>query len=53
MAPDGTKTTLYSFLGGSDGSSPLGPLLLDGKGNLYGTTYYEGGGAGCVYEVLH
>jgi uncharacterized repeat protein (TIGR03803 family) len=42
-----TKTTLYQFLGGSaDGAYPAGPLVRDGKGNLYGTTN-QGGGAGC------
>jgi uncharacterized repeat protein (TIGR03803 family) len=41
-----TKTTLYQFLGGTDGAYPVGPLLRDGQGNLYGTTY-QGGGTGC------
>jgi uncharacterized repeat protein (TIGR03803 family) len=36
-----TETTLHSFTGGSDGGTPLAPLLLRG-GVLYGTTY-EGG----------
>jgi uncharacterized repeat protein (TIGR03803 family) len=32
------ETILYEFLGFSaDGSGPLGPLLLDSSGNLYGT----------------
>ena len=29
---------LYSFVGGSDGQYPFAGLLLDGAGNLYGTT---------------
>jgi uncharacterized repeat protein (TIGR03803 family) len=29
---------LYSFAGGSDGSSPMAGLVFDGAGNLYGTT---------------
>lgn len=42
------KQTLYSFLGvgGSslDGWGPLGRLLIDKAGVLYGTTYYGGNG---------
>lgn len=46
--PDGTwsETDLYSFLGGSDGSAPLGGVAFDDSGNLYGTTI-QGGGNGC------
>jgi uncharacterized repeat protein (TIGR03803 family) len=53
VAPDGTTTTLYQFTGGDDGSLPIGSLYMDPKGNLYGTTYYEGGGSGCVFKVLN
>ncbi|HEX3430214.1 MAG TPA: choice-of-anchor tandem repeat GloVer-containing protein [Rhizomicrobium sp.] len=45
LAPDGTKTILYSFAGGTDGSHPQG-LVMDKAGNLYGTTA-SGGGSGC------
>ncbi len=41
-----TKTTLYQFLGGTDGADPVGPLLRASNGDLYGTTY-QGGGTGC------
>ena len=35
----GTETVLYSFTGGpTDGCYPHGSLLMDTKGNLYGTT---------------
>jgi uncharacterized repeat protein (TIGR03803 family) len=50
-AGSGTITTLASF-DGSDGASPYGGLVMDGSGNLYGTTY--GGGAsnvGTVFEL--
>lgn len=40
----GNETTLYPFAGGPDGAYPLGPLVLDGAGNLYGTAN-EGGDA--------
>jgi len=38
IAPDGTETILHAFKGGNDGSAPSGGLILDGAGNLYGTT---------------
>jgi uncharacterized repeat protein (TIGR03803 family) len=39
----GTETVLHSFSAtGGDGAMPDGGLLLDGAGNLYGTTYAGG-----------
>jgi uncharacterized repeat protein (TIGR03803 family) len=58
-----TETVLYVFQGNSkgDGASPLGGLVIDSAGNLYGTTAYGGTGncvllgtlvgCGTVYEV--
>ena len=58
-----TETVLYVFKGYSygDGSSPQGGLVIDGEGNLYGTTGYGGTGSclllggpvgcGTVYEL--
>ena len=46
LAPDGTETVLYSFCsqpGCADGLYPRAGLVMDGAGNLYGTT--AGGGA--------
>ena len=43
------EAVLYSFCGQSDcvdGAWPEATLIGDGKGNLYGTTYYGGGGSG-------
>jgi uncharacterized repeat protein (TIGR03803 family) len=34
----GKFSVLYSFRGGTDGRDPVGPLILDQAGNLYGTT---------------
>jgi len=43
------QTVLYAFAGPpSDGSSPSGNLLRDKAGNLYGTTYSGGSGAGAA-----
>jgi len=50
--PIGNETVLYSFKAGKDGRCPLANLILDGAGNLYGTTY--GGGRddkGVVFEL--
>jgi uncharacterized repeat protein (TIGR03803 family) len=45
-------TTLYAFLGQPDAGFPYGGLALDGQGNLYGTTYYDGANnLGSVYEL--
>jgi uncharacterized repeat protein (TIGR03803 family) len=41
LAPDGTKTILHSFQGGTDGALPYG-LNIDSAGNLYGVTGYGG-----------
>ena len=41
-----TESVLYSFTGGTDGSTPVAGLVQDAQGNLYSTTY-EGGGTGC------
>ena len=52
VAGSGTITTLATFNGTGNGSSPMGNLLLDGHGNLFGTT--SAGGAsndGTVFEI--
>lgn len=52
LAPDGTKTILHSFAGGSDGIDPYSGVIVDKDGNLYGTTYQGGAhGDGTVYEI--
>jgi hypothetical protein len=37
-----TYTGLYSFTGGADGGYPVGPLILDTSGNIYGTHVSRG-----------
>jgi uncharacterized repeat protein (TIGR03803 family) len=56
LSPSGggwTDNTLYSFGGTSgDGMTPYSGLIMDGAGNLYGTTGYGGAnGYGTVYEL--
>ncbi len=52
-----TYTDLYDFTGGDDGANPVSALILDGNGNLYGTTLRAGGstncyqGCGVVFEI--
>jgi uncharacterized repeat protein (TIGR03803 family) len=43
-----TATIVHSFTGGSDGGLPFGGLVLDSKGNLYGTTLGGGANPLCV-----
>jgi uncharacterized repeat protein (TIGR03803 family) len=48
---DGNLTTLYSFLGGDDGSGPQAPLIYDG-GVFYGAAASGGGGGnGTLFEI--
>jgi uncharacterized repeat protein (TIGR03803 family) len=67
LSPNGsggwTPKVLHNFGNGSDGQSPWGgSLLMDGSGNLYGTTRYGGTslcdslnpvGCGTVFELVH
>jgi uncharacterized repeat protein (TIGR03803 family) len=41
------EIVLYSFSGGVDGKNPYGGVILDGSGNLYGTTVSGGSGGVC------
>jgi uncharacterized repeat protein (TIGR03803 family) len=44
----GHETVLHSFTGAADGGHPNAGLILDAKGNLYGTTVNSGTGFGGV-----
>ncbi len=55
LSPSGggwTEKVLYSFQNGSDGSYPIGGLIFDQSGNLYGAADNGGsGGGGTVFEL--
>jgi uncharacterized repeat protein (TIGR03803 family) len=47
-----THRVLHTFTGADDGSRPVGGVIRDSKGNLYGTTEDGGGhGRGVVFEI--
>jgi|SRR5579859_2376682 len=44
-------TILYRFTGGIDGRNPVGPLVFDKAGNVYGVAQYGGAGCGVIFEL--
>ena len=61
LMPNGAESVLYAFAGSSsdDGDGPIGNLISDNSGDLYGVTYYGGNsgscgdvGCGTVFEVM-
>lgn len=47
-----TETTVHQFGTGDDGYQPLGSVVFDAAGNLYGTTFLGGAsGNGAVFEA--
>ena len=59
--PPGPVTTVYNFAGAPDGANPVGDLVVDTHGNLYGTTMAGGmtggtcgsGGCGVVFKLAN
>jgi uncharacterized repeat protein (TIGR03803 family) len=56
LSPNGSggyvEKVLHSFTGNSDGSNPIGGLIMDEAGNLYGTAASGGpNGSGTVFEI--
>lgn len=54
LSPSGsgwTEKVIYSFQDGDDGQSPVGGLIFDAAGNLYGVAQGGSGGKGVVYEL--
>jgi uncharacterized repeat protein (TIGR03803 family) len=53
-----TEQVLHSFGSGTDGNNPVGSLIFDFAGNLYGTTAWGGtfssclNGCGTVFELM-
>jgi hypothetical protein len=47
-----TDTVLHTFTGGTDGSSPSGPLVWDSDGVLYGTTNSGADGYGTIFSII-
>src|SRR5260370_3450801 len=49
-----TQTVLHNFNAtGTDGQNPIGGLILDSAGNLYGTTQLGGAyGKGTAFQLL-
>ena len=52
-----TYSDLYDFTGGADGGGPVGTMVMDSSGNLYGAAEYGGNpacwqyGCGVVFEI--
>jgi uncharacterized repeat protein (TIGR03803 family) len=47
-----TESVIYNFQGADDGQAPVGGVILDQSGNLYGTTFLGGvNGGGTVYKL--
>jgi hypothetical protein len=42
-----TESVIYNFQGNTDGQLPIGDLVFDKQGNLYGATLYGGGHGSC------
>jgi uncharacterized repeat protein (TIGR03803 family) len=57
LTPSGSswiENVLYNFQDGSDGSGPIGGLIFDTLGNLYGAAANGGeGGGGTVFALAH
>jgi uncharacterized repeat protein (TIGR03803 family) len=46
-----TLTPLYTFQGAPDGDEPNGGVVMDSKGNIYGTTEAGGKGSGTIFKL--
>lgn len=47
-----TESVIYNFTGGNDGQNPVGGVIVDASGNLYGGTFFGGAnGGGTVYKL--
>jgi uncharacterized repeat protein (TIGR03803 family) len=54
LAQSSAKVTTLASFSSQDGTGPLGKLVMDGSGDLYGTLYGDGFiNLGVVFEVVH
>ncbi len=51
ITPSGAYNRLYSFTGGTDGSSPVAGLTQGSDGKLYGTTAGQNGSNGTIFSI--
>jgi len=51
LAVGQTERVVYRFHGGNDGQGPLGGLISDNAGNLYGTTSESDASSGTVFQL--
>lgn len=52
LSTSNTFSVVYAFQGGSDGSCPMGGMVFDKLGNLYGTTFRGGAAnAGTIFKL--
>lgn len=52
LGPDGSYAVLHIFTGGLDGITPVGSLLRDSAGSLYGATIRGGAaGMGTIFKI--
>ncbi|HLY05643.1 MAG TPA: choice-of-anchor tandem repeat GloVer-containing protein [Rhizomicrobium sp.] len=57
ITPESEESVLHAFRCGKDGSAPYASLLVDAKGNVYGTATHGGnenacaGGCGTVFKI--
>jgi uncharacterized repeat protein (TIGR03803 family) len=49
-----SESIIYRFTSGQDGAEPVGGVIVDSAGNLYGTSYAGGSfGGGTVFQLTH
>ena len=47
------EDVLYNFLGAEDGFTPMGNVIFDSAGKIYGTTENGGSNFGTVFQLTH
>lgn len=52
LAPSGAHRNLHTFEGGTDGANPIGSIVQDATGAIYGVTQGGYGNDSTIYEIL-